>query len=103
MVVLAGLAFLLAYLIGLTPIQESYGLALVVSVALSPALLGFLGGRGLRLGAIATVAGIEFLPVVMALDARFHLGETTGFGWLALSFVFAGLGWRLGRPAGVKS
>lgn len=96
-VFLAGLAFLTAFLVGLTPIQESYALALLVSVVLCPALLGVIGGKVLRLGAAATLVGINFLPVVMALDARFHLGEPAGFGWLAVSAVFAGAGWRLGR------
>lgn len=102
-ILLAGLAFLTAYLVGLTPIQESYALALIVSVVLCPGLLGFFGGKVLGLGAAATLVAIDFLPVVMALDARFHLGEPAGFGWLAVSVAFAWLGWRLGRPARVKS
>lgn len=102
-VILAGLAFLLAFLVGLTPAQDSYGLALAVSVALCPALLGVIGGRWLQLGPIATLVGIDLLPVVMALDARFHLGEPVGFGWLAASAAFAWLGWRLGRRPRVKS
>jgi len=59
--------------------------------------------RWLRLGAAATLAGIDFLPVAVALDARFHLGQPVGFGWLTVSIAVAWAGWRLGRrgaPAG---
>jgi hypothetical protein len=51
----------------------------------------------LSLGALPTLIGINFLPVVMALDQRFHLGQPTSFGWLLGSFVFAWAGWRLGK------
>ena len=96
---LAALAFLLAFLVGLTPIPDSYVLALLVSVALCPVLLGFVGGKLLKLGPGATLAGIEAIPVVMALDSWLHLGQPAGFVWLALSAAFAWGGWRLGRPA----
>lgn len=103
-VLLAAIAFAVAAVVGATGLQESYTLALPVSVVLCPMLLGFIGGRWLQLGPIATLVGIDFLPIVMALDARFHLGEPVGFGWLALSVVFAWLGWRLGRrPKKLKS
>jgi hypothetical protein len=102
-VFLAGLAFLLAYLVGLTPIPDSYALALAVSVALCPAALGLIGGKWLKLGPVATLAGIESIPIVMALDSRLHLGEPAGFGWLAISSAFAWAGWRLGRLPGRKS
>lgn len=96
-ILLGALAFALAALVGQTSLPTSFALSLAVSVALSPALLGFLGGWWLRLGPVATLAGIDFLPVLMALDARFHLGQPTDFGWLLVSFVFAGAGWFLGR------
>ena len=99
MFLLGALAFALAAGIGATAVPDSYILALILSVALCPALLGFIGGRWLALGATATLAGINLIPVLMALDQRFHLGEPTGFGWLLLSFVFAWGGWRLGRRA----
>jgi hypothetical protein len=96
-VLLGALAFALAAGVGATSIPDSYVLALVLSVALCPALLGFIGGRWLALGAAGTLFGINLIPVLMALDQRFHLGEPTGFGWLMASFVFAWAGWRLGK------
>jgi hypothetical protein len=96
-VLLGALAFGLAAGIGATALPNSYALSLAVSVALCPALLGFIGARSLSLGAAATLTGINLLPVLMALDQRFHLGEPTGFGWLAASFVFAWAGWKLGK------
>ena len=99
-VLLAALAFLLAFLVGLTPVPDSYALALAVSVVLCPALLGFIGGKWLKLGPVATLAGIEAVPVVMALDSWLHLGQPAGFVWLALSAVFAWGGWRLSRVQG---
>jgi hypothetical protein len=91
------MAFGVAAGVGATGIQDSYLLALFVSVVLCPSIFGFIGGKWLRLGATTTLLGINLLPVVMALDARFHLGEPTGFGWLLTSCVFAWSGWRLGR------
>ena len=104
-VLLGALAFGVAAGFGATDLPNSYILAFLVSVALCPALLGFIGGKWLRLGAATTLLGINFLPVVMALDARFHLGAPTGFGWLLTSFIFAWTGWRLGRgiPPRLKS
>lgn len=102
LVLLAALSFGAAAAVGATGLQGSYAFALVVSVALCPALLGFIGGKWLRLGAAATLVGINFLPVVMALDARFHLGHPAGFGWLLASFAFAWAGWRLGRRPAAK-
>jgi hypothetical protein len=96
-VLLGVLAFALAAGAGATNAPDSYALALFLSVALCPAVLGFIGGRPLALGAAATLVGINLLPVLMALDQRFHLGEPTGFGWLLGSFVFAWAGWRLGK------
>ena len=96
-VLLGALAFGLAAGFGATDLPNSYAVALGFSVVLSPALLGFLGGRWLRLGATGTLVGINLLPVVMALDSRFHLGEPVGFGWLGATFVFAWAGWWLGR------
>jgi hypothetical protein len=98
-VLLGALAFGLAAGVGATSLPDSYLLSLAVSVAACPSLLGFIGGRWLSLGAAATLLGINFLPVLMALDQRFHLGLPTGFGWLGASFVFAWAGWRLGRRA----
>ncbi|HEX4047333.1 MAG TPA: hypothetical protein VH309_05840 [Elusimicrobiota bacterium] len=89
----------MAAAIGATPLPGSYALSLLFSVVLCPALLGLVGGRWLRLGPIATLVGINFMPVVMALDQRFHLHAPMGFGWLLASFVFAWGGWRLGRRA----
>jgi hypothetical protein len=102
-VLLAALSFAAAAGVGATSLPNSYALSLLVSVALFPAFLGFLGGKWLRLGAAATLVGINFLPVVMALDARFHLGEPAGFGWLLASIAVAWAGWRLGRPPRLKS
>ena len=96
---LGALAFGLAAGVGATDAPNSYLLALSVSVVLCPALLGFIGGRWLSLGAAATLVGINFLPVLTALDQRFRLGEPAPFGWLLISFVFAWAGWRLGRRA----
>ena len=96
---LGALAFGLAAAVGATSVADSYLLALILSVALCPALLGFIGGRWLALGAAATLVGINALPLLMALDQRFHLGEPTGFGWLLLSFVFSWAGWKLGARA----
>ena len=94
---LGALAFGLAAGLGATGLPDSYLLALAVSVVLCPAILGFIGGRWLSLGAAATLVGINFLPVLMALDQRFHLGEPADFRWLLASFVFAWTGWKLGR------
>jgi hypothetical protein len=99
LVLLGALAFGLAAAVGATSLPDSYLPALAVSVALCPGLLGFIGGRFLSLGPTATLTGINLLPVLMALDQRFHLGQPTGFGWLLGSFVFAWAGWRLGRRA----
>jgi hypothetical protein len=96
-VLLGALAFALAFVVGLTSVPNSYALALAVSVLLCPLALGFLGARWLLLGPIATLVGINFLPVLMALDARFHLGEPARFGWLTVSAVVSAAGWRLGR------
>ena len=101
-VLLGALAFGLAAGVGATDLPNSYALALLVSVALCPALLGFIGARGLSLGPAATLAGINLLPVLVALDQRFHLGEPTNVGWLLASFVFAWAGWRLGRKRAAK-
>jgi len=95
-VLLGALAFGLAAGVGATDLPKSYFFALLLSVALCPGLLGFAGAR-LSLGALPTLIGINFLPVVMALDQRFHLGQPTSFGWLLGSFVFAWAGWRLGK------
>jgi hypothetical protein len=100
MILLAALAFGLAAGVGVTELADSYVLALLVSVALCPALLGHVGGRWLSLGAAQTLIAINFLPVLVALDQRFHLGEPTDVGWLVVSFVFAWAGWRFGRRAG---
>ena len=97
-VLLGALAFGLAAGIGATSLPDSYLLSLLFSVALCPGILGFIGAR-LSLRAPATLIGINFLPVLMALDQRFHLGRPTDFGWLLVSFVFAWAGWRLGRRA----
>ncbi|HXS99918.1 MAG TPA: hypothetical protein VN915_04545 [Elusimicrobiota bacterium] len=102
-VLLGALSFALAAAVGATNLPDFYALSVVVSVILCPALLGFIGGRGLKLSPAATLLGINFLPVVMALDARFHLGEPGGFGWLLASFLFAFAGWRLGRLPRRKS
>jgi len=103
-VLLGALSFAVAAAVGVTRLPDSYVLSLLASVVLCPVLLGFVGGKALGLGAAATLIGIDFLPVVMALDARFHLGEPGGFGWLAVSVGFAWLGWRLGRrPKKLKS
>ena len=99
MLLLGALAFGLAAGIGATDLPNSYVFALLFSVALCPGLLGFAGAR-LALGPAATLVGINFLPVLMALDQRFHLGQPTNFGWLVASFAFAWGGWRLGRWAG---
>jgi hypothetical protein len=96
---LGALAFGLAAAVGATSLPDSYVLALIVSVALCPALLGFTGGRWLKLGQVGTLFGINFLPVLMALDQQFHLGVPTNFGWLIASIAFAWGGWRLGRRA----
>jgi hypothetical protein len=96
-VLLGAIAFALALAAGLTGIPGSYLLSVAVSVVLCPLLLGWLGARWLRLGPAAALIGINFLPVAMALDARFHLGEATGFGWLLAAIAVSGLGWRLGR------
>ena len=96
-VLLGALSFGLAAGIGATDLPSSYVFALLLSVALCPALLGFIGGRWLALGAVGTLVGINFLPVVVALDARFHLGQPVGFSWLLVSVAFAWAGWRLGR------
>ena len=101
-ILLAALSFGLAAGIGATALSNSYVLALLFSVAACPALLGFIGARGLSLGAAATLAGINLLPVLVALDSRFHLGEPTNFGWLLASFVFAWAGWALGRKRAAK-
>ena len=97
-VLLGALAFALAAGIGATDLPNSYLFALLFSVALCPGLLGYAGAR-LSLGPIATLFGINFLPVLMALAQRFHLGQPANFGWLLASFVFAWAGWRLGRRA----
>jgi hypothetical protein len=96
-VLLGALAFALAFVVGLTAVPGSYVLALAVSVLLCPLLLGFLGARWLLLGPAATLAGIYFLPVLMAVDARFHLGEPARVDWLLLSMAVSAAGWRLGR------
>jgi len=96
-VLLGALALGLAAGVGATSMPDSYILSFAVSVALCPALLGFIGSRWLSLGAAATLIGINFLPVLMALDQRFHLKEPTDFGWLLTSFIFAWGGWKLGR------
>src|SRR5665213_1526148 len=105
-VLLGALAFILAAGVGATDLPDSYLLALAVSVVLCPALLGFVGARGLRLGAAATLIGINFLPVLVTLDERFRFGQPAPFGWLLASFLPAWAGWRLGRraaaPAGVN-
>jgi hypothetical protein len=96
-------SFAVAAIVGLTPIPSLYFLALLVSVILCPALLGFVSGGWLGLGPAATLLGINFLPVVFAIDSRFHLGEPAGFGWLAASVAFSWIGWRLSRHPRLKS
>jgi hypothetical protein len=94
---LGALAFVLAMGVGATGIPNTFVLALIVSVGLCPLLLGFVGARGLGLGPVATLVGINFLPVLMALDQRFHLQEPARFDWLLISMGVAWVGWRLGR------
>jgi hypothetical protein len=96
-ILLGAIAFGLALGIGATSLPDSYVLSLAVSVALCPALLGFIGSRWLRLGAAGTLLGINFLPVLNDLDQRFHLGQPVNFIWLLASIAFAWGGWRLGR------
>lgn len=103
MVLLAALSFGAAAGVGATGVQGSYAFAILVSVILCPALLGITGARWLRLGAASTLLGINFLPLVMAVDARFHLGEPVDFWWLLASFAFAWAGWRMGRRPRLKS
>ncbi len=94
---LGALAFLLALGVGATSIPNTFVLALLVSVGLCPLLLGFVGARVLALGPAATLVGINFLPVLNALDQRFHLQEPARFDWLLISMGVAWAGWRLGR------
>src|ERR1035437_109593 len=96
-VCLGALAFVLALGVGATDIPNTFVLALTVSVGLCPLLLGFVGARALRLGPVATLVGINFLPVLMALDQRFHLQEPARFDCLLISRGGAGAGWRRGR------
>lgn len=96
-VLLGAIAFALALGVSRTPAPGSYVLALAVSVALCPLALGLLGARVLRLGPAGTLIGAYFLPVLTALDARFHLGRPEPFGWLLASAAVTALGWRLGR------
>ena len=98
-VLLGAISFALAFGVGLTRVPDSYALALAVSVVLCPLLLGFLGARWLRLGPAATLAGIYFLPVLMAIDARYHLGEPSRFDWLLITIAVSAAGWRAGRGA----
>ncbi|MFI5360810.1 MAG: hypothetical protein ACHQ49_02475 [Elusimicrobiota bacterium] len=98
-VLLALLAFALAAGVGATSVPDSYVLALLVSVGACPALLGFVGGRWLSLGAAGTLVAIDGLPFLMALDQRLHLHQPAGFGWLALSLLPAWAGWRVGCKA----
>ena len=96
-VLLGALAFALAFGVGLTGVPGSYALSLAVSVVLCPLALGFLGARWLGLNLAATLVGIDFLPVLMALDERFHLGRPARLGWLLISMAVSAAGWRLGR------
>jgi hypothetical protein len=98
-VLLGALAFALAFAVGRTGVPDSYALALAVSVALCPLLLGFLAARWLKLGPAATLIGIFLLPILVALDARYHLGEPARFDWLLISAAVSAAGWRLGRFA----
>lgn len=91
------LAFFLALIVGHTPVAQSYLPAVLVSVILCPLALGFAGSRFLKLGAVATLAGINLLPVLSALDDLFRLGDPVQLRWLIASIAFAWGGWRLGR------
>lgn len=98
-IVLLSLAsFALAFAVGLTPVSKSYALAVMVSVILCPLALGFFGGRILALGPVATVAGINLLPVVSALDDAYRLGDPVQARWLVAAVLFSWAGRRLGRP-----
>jgi hypothetical protein len=91
------LAFVLAFIVGCTPVVHSYALAAFVSVIFCPLALGFTGARVLKLGPIATLIGVSAVPVVSALDDIFRLGDPVQIRWLIASILFAWAGWRLGR------
>ncbi|MFI5346271.1 MAG: hypothetical protein ACHQ51_07850 [Elusimicrobiota bacterium] len=93
------LAFVLALIVGHTPVAQSYVLAVFVSVIFCPLGLGFVGARFLRLGPVATLAGINLVPVISALDDMFRLGDPVQIRWLIAAILFTWAGWRLGRVA----
>jgi hypothetical protein len=90
-------AFVSALIVGYTPVVQSYLSAVLISVLLCPLALGFFGARILKLGPIATLAGINLIPVLSALDDLFRLGDPVQLRWLIASILFAWAGWRLGR------
>ena len=91
------LAFVSALLVSYTPVAQSYLLAVLISVLLCPLALGFVGARFLKLGSFATLAGINLIPILSALDDLFRLGDPVQIRWLVASILFAWAGWRLGR------
>lgn len=94
---LAALAFILALLVHWTPVPDSEALAILVSVIACPLALGAFGARALKLGPVATVAGVNLLPVLSALDDVLRMGDPVQARWLAASILFSWAGWRLGR------
>jgi hypothetical protein len=102
-VLLAFASFLLAALVGRTPVPGSYALAVLVSVILCPLALGAAGARLLKLGPWATVAAVNALPVLSALDDALRLGDPVQVRWLVAAALFSWAGWRLGARGDARA